>query len=144
MLYAHDLQWWESEAGQRARSQFKGDMYAGMDQAAAKFGLHHAPTIKGQGAPTDGKIYTGGNSGYQAVQLALMWGASEIILIGFTMKAIDGKNHWHRDHKHSNPNTTSLNRWVVAFNSLPLYIDKSMIKVYGESAITAFDKVDRL
>lgn len=115
-----------------------------MEEAAAKFGLRHIPTISGEGAPTDGKIYTGGNSGYQAVQLALLWGAKEVVLIGFTMKAIDGKNHWHRDHRHSNPNTTSLKRWAMLFNRLPLYIDKSMILVYGESAITSFDKVDSL
>lgn len=78
------------------------------------------------------------------MQLAIMWGASEIVLLGFTMKYLNGQKHWHRDHRHNNPEEAMLRKWADAFNMLPRYFSRDKIKIYGESAITAFDKVESL
>lgn len=43
-------------------------------------------------------IRGGGNSGYQAVNLAVHLGAKKIVLIGFDMKGSGGKVHWHDAH----------------------------------------------
>jgi uncharacterized Rossmann fold enzyme len=128
----------------RARAEFKGQMWTSTQLAADKFNLNYVERRTGEGAPRD-YIYTGGgNSGYQAVQLAIMWGASEIILVGFTMKYLNGQKHWHADHKTTNPEEAMLRKWADAFNMLPRYVSRHKVKVFGESAITAFDKVESL
>lgn len=47
------------------------------------------------GLDTDPRgLRTGKNSGYQAVNLAVHLGARRIVLLGFDMRPIDGKDHW--------------------------------------------------
>lgn len=44
------------------------------------------------------KVATGFASGYQAINIAYLAGASRIILLGFDARAVDGKMHWHGEH----------------------------------------------
>lgn len=44
-------------------------------------------------------IHMNGNSGAQAINLAYLFGARKIVLLGFTMREIDGKKHFHGDHE---------------------------------------------
>src|SRR5690606_27869932 len=44
-----------------------------------------------------GYVNSGGNSGYQAVNLAFHFGARRIVLLGFDMHRRDG-GHWHGEH----------------------------------------------
>lgn len=61
----------------------------------------------------------GANSGMQAISLALLLGASKIVLIGFDASLKNG-SHWHGDHKHtSNPTPKSISQWKVQFSQLP-------------------------
>lgn len=39
------------------------------------------------------------NSGHGALNLAISFGAKRILLIGFEMKPVGGKAHWHRRHQ---------------------------------------------
>jgi hypothetical protein len=57
-----------------------------------------------------GTLGAGGNSGFQAVNLAAQLGARRVILIGFDFK---GK-HWHDDHAKPlrNPDPSGMLRWV--------------------------------
>jgi hypothetical protein len=61
-------------------------------------------------------IHAGGNSGYQALGLASLWGASRIILTGYDMQG-GPKLHAHPDHPAhlGNPNGETLNVWVERF-----------------------------
>lgn len=43
-------------------------------------------------------IYTGHNSGYQALNLLVHLGATRAVLLGFDMKEVDGRCHWHEEH----------------------------------------------
>lgn len=40
-------------------------------------------------------VYTGRSSGYQAINLAAHLGARRILLLGFDMRAVAGRTHWH-------------------------------------------------
>ena len=40
-------------------------------------------------------VYTGRNSGYQAINLAAHLGVARVILLGFDMRAVAGRTHWH-------------------------------------------------
>lgn len=137
------MSWWQSESGQRAIAEFKGEKWTSTLDASIRFNLNYIERVGGEGY-RPGVVYTGYNSGYQAVQLALQWGAKEIILLGFTMNHVGGKKHWHDDHKGNNPTVNCFLKWAMVFNRLPRFVDASMIKIYGESAITVFEKVDEL
>jgi len=64
----------------------------------------------------------GANSGMQAISLALLLGASKIILVGFDGSLKNG-THWHGDHLHtSNPTPKSIRQWQVQFSQLPTRI----------------------
>ena len=58
-------------------------------------------------------IYFGGNSGFQAINLAYLMGASRIVLLGFDMGVTGGKLHWHADHggRCHNPPPSQINQW---------------------------------
>lgn len=64
----------------------------------------HFP-IHGNGISLDpGALVTGRNSGYQALNLAILAGAKTVILLGFDgQKSRDGKTHWFGDHKEPTP-----------------------------------------
>jgi len=64
----------------------------------------HFP-LHGEGISLDpGALVTGRNSGYQALNLAILAGAKTVILLGFDgQKALDGKTHWFGEHKVPEP-----------------------------------------
>lgn len=63
----------------------------------------HFP-IHGDGLSLDPTmLVTGRNSGYQAMNLAILAGAKTIVLLGFDGQAKDGKSHWHGGHKNPTP-----------------------------------------
>lgn len=45
-----------------------------------------------------GFVHTGGNSGYQGINLAYLLGAERIILLGFDMSPAGDKDHWFGNH----------------------------------------------
>lgn len=47
---------------------------------------------------SDNTIATGGSSGYQAVNIAALYGARKIILLGYDCKDDNGKVHWFGNH----------------------------------------------
>lgn len=64
-----------------------------------------------------GVIGSGGNSGFQALNLALQFGARQICLIGFDMHDRSGlhwygRNQWDRAN---NPSESNFHRWRKAF-----------------------------
>lgn len=63
-------------------------------------------------------LYHGNNSGYQAIQLAYLFGAKRIILLGYDMQVVNGKTHWHND----NP---------IPANAFQQEIEKSFLPFYG-------------
>jgi hypothetical protein len=64
----------------------------------------HFP-LHGEGISLDpGALATGRNSGFQALNLAILAGAKTIILLGIDgQKAPDGKTHWHNGHPEPSP-----------------------------------------
>lgn len=86
--------------------------------ASIEFDLIHCPSANKPGLGKD-RLHTGGNSGYQAVNLAYLLGASRICLLGYDMQPTGGKTHWHGDHKKlSNPTPGSYKRWRQHFTRL--------------------------
>lgn len=96
VVYAGDFLWWKIHHAAAKRDD--SELWTIDANAAVRYGLNR---IKGVGREGLGEnvVHTGGNSGYQAINLAYLWKAKKIILLGFTMREIDGKKHWHADHE---------------------------------------------
>lgn len=97
VLYAGDEQWWDRYHDE---CTFAGERWTRSLSAAIKYGIRHIRSREGEGLCLSPRtVHTGGNSGYQALNLAYHFGARRIIMLGYDMHRRDG-GHWHGDHTH--------------------------------------------
>ena len=85
-------------------------------------------------------VATGGNSGYQAVNLAYLLGAKRIGLIGFDMRGGEFQ-HFHGDHGGglNNPTPSLFAEWIPRFNDLHRLLAAEGVELINysrESALT--------
>lgn len=118
VLYGCDARWWLA----RGPRDFEGLRVSRDDKARKKLpGIHFVPLVRRDVFFYDGrKIGWGGNGGFQAVNLAIQFGARRIALLGFDMQVRQGKPlHWHADHKGvmSNPTVGNAQRWRKALDA---------------------------
>lgn len=91
-------------------------------------------------------LSTGKNSGYQAINAAIHLGAKRLFLLGYDMKKIKGKAHWHADE-----NLPYMHEGFYEKTFLPYFetmvspLNRLGIKVYNcnmGSAIDCFEKAE--
>jgi hypothetical protein len=92
-----------------------------------------------------GTIGHGGNSGFQAINLAVQFGAKKIILVGFDMNLGQGM-HWHGKHpsKLNNPNVKNVAHWRRRLDAVAPQIAAVGVQVLNASpvsALTAYPKM---
>lgn len=92
-----------------------------------------------------GTIGAGGNSGFQALNLAVQFGARDILLIGFDMSDIGGA-HWYGRNRWAganNPSHTNFRKWIAAFDAAAPVLRARGVNVFNASplsALTCFPK----
>jgi hypothetical protein len=90
-------------------------------------------------SPT-GTVGSGGNSGFQAVNLAVQFGARQIILVGFDMQGDAthwyGRNQWHGAN---NPTRHNFEKWVNAFRRAAPQFRKLGVDIVNTSMASAID-----
>lgn len=121
-LYAADPTWWRSDqapaAGAFAGRRMTQDVNWKAVAEAEALGLDVWRSLDLPGlslaAPT---IHQGGNSGYQACNVAVLEGASRVLLTGFDMAAAAAGLHWHGAHGAGlhNPEPGQMARWRASF-----------------------------
>ena len=87
-----------------------------------------------------------GNTGFAAINLALLFGASIIYLLGFDMKLVDGQHNWHDDRL----DKTGEEVYVKFLKNVPFilrdwrekFFNQQIINVTKESNLECFPKVD--
>lgn len=95
---------------------------------------------------TIGTVGAGGNSGFQALNLAVQFGARKIILAGFDMTDDSGV-HWYGRNTWSganNPDYTNFRKWISAFESAAPQLAALGVRVVNtspHSALTCFPKM---
>jgi hypothetical protein len=97
VLYAGDHLWWK---GMHADvfARFKGEKWTQDSTSAERYKLNRIKGINKTGLGHQ-FIHLNGNSGFQAINLAFLFGARRMLLIGFDMKlGPNGEKHWHPDH----------------------------------------------
>lgn len=78
-------------------------------------------------------IHEGGNSGYQAINLAVHFGAKRILLLGYDM----GGKHWFGDHPKSLPVKSNYQIFMDNFATLPNDLKAAGVEVINCSRKTA-------
>lgn len=112
MLYAADARWWQHNPDALA--------FTGKKLCAQPHRPEGVFYIQSSGVggfdPDPARIRTGGNSGYQAIHVAIHQGATKIILLGFDMHG----THYFGPHKAPLRNTheVSFRLWRERFSAL--------------------------
>jgi hypothetical protein len=126
VVYGCDAAWWRSVRG---LPEFKGLKLAWDAHVCGEFpNIHRVwidePKESGDVIVTDqiGHVGAGGTSGFQALNLAVQFGAKRILLIGFDMTDRPGV-HWYGRNNWpggNNPGELNFRRWIKAFaNAVP-------------------------
>lgn len=92
-----------------------------------------------------GILGDGGNSGFQAINLAVQCGAAKIILIGFDMR-LDLGLHWHGKHGRglNNPSERNLARWRRILDASAPRLAELGVSVINCSAVSALEAYPKM
>jgi hypothetical protein len=88
-------------------------------------------------------LNTGKNSGYQALNLACLMGASRVLLVGYDMKYTNGRKHWFGDHPVKGEDI--FQDMIDCFNTIQLDLERfgtSVINCNPDSALDCFRKAE--
>lgn len=107
-LYGCDNHWWEMHGDCGGFQNEKWSTHDGAKDSghnkfatglADRFGIRCVQgAAKNEFSLDPSVIHYGDNSGFQAVNLAILKGCKRIVLVGFDMRHVDGKAHFFGDH----------------------------------------------
>lgn len=144
ICYGCDSQWWAVYA-----DEVKAKGLAGWTQdrdAAKRHGINWIESKAGHGLCREpNKIHQGGNSGFQAVNLAYHLGARTIVLVGYDMQRTPRATHWHGEHPEQLGNAEKCAMWRAAFPALASDLKAEGVDVVNctiATALTCFPKAD--
>lgn len=152
VLYAADWKWWKHHNG---CPDFAGEKWVpksgslnssrDVQKQAAEYGLRLVNGDRSGGFSRNPSLIHYGlqgacNSGFQAVGLAILFGAARIILVGFDMREVGGKKHFFGSHpKGLNPNQ-AFSGWIRGFadavKTIPAGV--SVVNATPDSALKCF------
>jgi hypothetical protein len=142
VLYAHDTKWWMHHGGVPS---FQGLKYSA-EMDSPELGVRYVGRGDKRGLSTDPSvIHHGGNSGYQAVNLAVHLGAKRICLLGYDMQlADDGREHWFGSHPKPVRGGLPLSQFISDFGSIEAPLQALGIEVVNCSRHTALHCFPRM
>jgi hypothetical protein len=150
VLYACDAGWIDAHKG---APDFQGQRWTshGMRplndkrRIAGRYDLHIIGGEDGEGFSLDPRcIHYGGNSGFQAVNLALLFGANPVILVGFDMQRVDGRDHFFGNHPPGLIAPGPFGQWIENFRRAAALLPPEIrvLNATPNSALDAFPMVD--
>lgn len=146
ILYGCDKAWWDYHDG---CPEFGGERWTSHSlspkndktKVADLFELRVVSGADRPGFSLDpARIHYGNNSGFQAVNLAILFGADPIVLVGFDMRAVAGKRHFFGNHKAPLSDTGKFPVWIGNFTRAAAMLGGSprIINATPGSALTCF------
>jgi hypothetical protein len=159
-LYAADKKWWQLHIGDiirdfegRLHTQHKGwkEKVKGRDGVVVpaidpqSWGIQEWHSEGGNSRPglctEGGKLHTGGNSGYQAINVAYHLGATRILLLGYDMSAWGGPAHFFGDHPKELNAHRSYEQYAGGFNTIdPASYGLEIINCTRRTRLVAFPR----
>ena len=135
VLYAADAKWWRCH--EKRALQFGGLKVSIRPDA----GYPEVHTLQpSDRRPFDDRpthLVTGSNSGYQALHLAVHFGATRIVLLGYDMQDTGGRRHWFGNHPGHLNCRNQYQNWVVKFAALAPVLAAKGIEVINCTPTTA-------
>lgn len=123
----------------------RGQWWTGSQAGAQRWQLNLVKTT-GQPGLGDDRVHLNGNSGFQAVNLAVLFGARKVVLLGFDMKrGKDGKQHWFGEHPAPLVQVCLFDEWIrkagpMAEAAAAMGVD--IVNCTPGSALTAFRQAE--
>lgn len=144
-LYSCDAPWWA-----HYKPDFAGQKWS-QTRDASNFGARRVIGKSGNRLSFDpAHINNGLHSGFQALNLAVLFGAAKIILLGFDVQATGDRSHWHEDHptgdglRLSNPDAEKYESWRGVLDGVADQLSDAGIEVINasrETALTAYRRM---
>ncbi len=151
VLYSCDVKWWR--VARPSSAEFTGERWSSHESApkqnnkkidaAAEYGLELITGRDEPGFCVDlPRIHYGGNSGFQAVNLAIQFGAERIRLIGFDMQHTNGQAHFFGNHPTELATIPSHGIYIAAFQQAAYLLpdEISIINCTADSALPCFPR----
>jgi hypothetical protein len=145
LLFAADPSWWNYHAARVRAAGFLGELWTQSRPAAEKHRLRYVRAQSGRGlCKSPATINGGGSSGYMAIGLAWLFGARDIVLVGFDCKNTGGALHWFGPHPAPLANMGPYPTWLACFPELAKDLDDDGVSVVitGETALQCWRKAD--
>lgn len=100
----------------------------------------------GEGISRDPEaLATGRHSGFQALNLAILAGASTILLLGYdARRGADGAPHWHGDHPVPSQAEAAYSEFKRAFSAAQRDIEAAGVRVINCSMVSAIETFAKL
>lgn len=130
-LYWFDTDWWKVYAAE-VRETFSGRVFT--QSLASRSGvecLRASPRFR-----------SFGNSGASAVAMAVAFGASRVVLLGYDCGLTRGLTHHHGDHPEPLRNCTRPERWRLQFERLARWSRTPIVNASRETTLTCFQRAD--
>jgi len=141
-MYSADEAWWDVHNG---ASDFSGRRFTQSEAAAERFGLEYIRVESkspAEGLSTDPSvIYSGGNSGHQAIGLGFLLGCAEFILMGFDM---GGNGHWFGPHPEGLRQPRNFANWIDRFQAMAddaATLGVTIINCSRDTGLTCFPRM---
>lgn len=140
VAFGADFYWWKlNQAAVRKAS--RAQCWTVDRTAAERYGLSFV-----RGAETGGlhetRVNVNGNSGAACINLAALFGAKRILLLGMDMKhGPKGERHWHPEHPKPCGQQSCFDDWLYKFDALARGCERKGIEVVNctpGSALRAF------
>lgn len=141
VVYGCDAAWWRNCQGLPKYDGLKVTATGRLTSSYPDINVVKIPDPSGDRllmAPP-GTLGSGGNSGFQALNLAVQFGARRILLIGFDMTDYYGV-HWYgraQGNGRSNPAEWNFRRWRAAFAVAATQLTQAGVEVLNASELTA-------
>lgn len=146
MVYGCDGGWWQNNKG---LPNFRGTKLAHDSGVCVLYKDVHKIEVEDHDRmlfDEPGVIGSGGNSGFQALNLAAQFGATRILLVGFDMHSANGVHWYGRNvgNNRNNPSDYNFARWreVLGKQSKVLRaLGVEVVNASPESALICFPKM---
>jgi len=141
VVYGCDYPWWKSVRG---LAGYGGARWAWDDRACREFGCAKVEIPEYEKKRDDllfdriGAVGSGGNSGFQMLNLAAQLGADRILLIGFDCQDRTGAHWYGRNFWHgaNNPSAHGFARWIAAFDKAAPILRERGVDVVNASRVS--------
>lgn len=152
VIYACDPGWWDYHTNPAHGNDawvldyLTGNKSHGFwtqdEGSAKKYGLCHIPGSGNSGLYDKDRthIHFGSNSGFQVINLALHFGISEMLLLGYNMQSVNGERHFFGEHPKGLSRGSNYQRFCSEYDAIQKPYRSRIVNCTENTALTAFRK----